>query len=214
VGIVLKRLQTDVVVRHGPGVMLHDVEIDWGWARLSDEERAIVRRHEAVLQADRKAHSVLTAEEVLRRASRELRGRTIRARAADDDRSYYWEAVDGLVHQGREFDETGMCPDELTAADFYAAGVTFVLTPIALPDSMLAFLGGPSLSSVVQTAWRDAGDEFPAGFRTPGGPRRVHPIYLPVDVWADLKDRAKQEERSISYLVQRAVTAAYALQVE
>lgn len=54
------------MVRHGPSVMLHDVEIDWGWAELSDDERAVVRRHEAVLRADRKAHTVLTAEEAQR----------------------------------------------------------------------------------------------------------------------------------------------------
>ena len=38
-------------------------------------------------------------------------------------------------------------------------------------------------------------------------------IYLPVEIWADLHDRAKAEDRSVSYLVQRAVTAAYELPV-
>ena len=35
--------------------LLHDVEIDWGWPQLDDTQRAIARRHEALLQADRKA---------------------------------------------------------------------------------------------------------------------------------------------------------------
>lgn len=200
--------------------LLHDVEIDWGWSQLNETERAIVRRHEALLQADRKAHTVETAEQALLAAARELPGRPIRARAVDDERRYGWHVVDGEVHAGDDFDEAGMFPGELAAADFRAAGVTIVMTPIVFPDSLLQSMQqrgwhhDPSLSALVQSAWQMAADDLPAGFRTPSGPRRVQPIYLPVDIWAELQTRAKAEEHSVSYLVQRAVTAAYELPVE
>jgi hypothetical protein len=200
--------------------LLHDVEIDWGWPQLNLAERAIVRRHEALLQADRKAHTVESAEAALLAAAAELPGRAIRARAVDDERTYCWQVVEGDVYDGEEFDETGMFPGALTAEDFHTAGVTIVLTPVVFPDSMLKSIEergwhyDGSLSTLVQGAWQIAADDLPAGFRTPAGPRRVQPIYLPVDVWAELHHRAKAEERSVSYLVQRAVTAAYELPVE
>lgn len=213
--------------------LLHDVEIDWGWSQLNESERAIVRRHEALLQADRKAHTIDTAEQALLAAARELPGRSIRARAVDDDRTYGWQVVEGEVYDSDDFDEAGMFPGELAAEDFRAAGVRIVMTPIVFPDSMLRAISQPggnpgrsslgaqrgyqqdgSLSSLVQAAWQMAADDLPAGFRTPPGPRRVQPIYLPVDIWADLQARAKAEEHSVSYLVQRAVTAAYELPVE
>jgi hypothetical protein len=199
---------------------LHDVEIDWGWPRLSEAERAIVRRHEALLRADRKAHTVETAEAALLSAAAELPGQLIRARAVDDECTHGWQVVEGDVYPCEEFDDAGMFPGELTAADFHAAGVTIVLTPIVFPDSMLKSIeerGWPTdgaLSTLVQGAWQIAANDLPAGFRTPTGPRRVQPVYLPVDVWASLHDRAKVEDRSVSYLVQRAVTAAYELPVE
>jgi hypothetical protein len=200
--------------------LLHDIEIDWGWPQLDDSERAIVRRHEALLQADRKAHTVATAELALLAAAAELPRRSIRARAVDDERTYCWQVVEGDVYDSEDFDEAGMFPGELTANDFRTAGVTIVLTPVVFPESMLRSIEqrgwhyDGSLSTLVQGAWQIAADDLPAGFRTPGGPRRVQPIYLPVDVWADLHDRAKAEARSVSYLVQRAVTAAYELPVE
>jgi hypothetical protein len=200
--------------------LLHDVEIDWGWPRLDDVERAVARRHEALLQADRKAHTVETAEAALRAAAAELPGRLIRARAVDDERTYCWQVVEGDVYDGEEFDDAGMFPGELTGDDFRIAGVTIVLTPVVFPESMLRSIEqrgwhfDGSLSTLVQGAWQIAADDVPAGFRTPAGPRRVQPIYLPVDVWAELHDRAKAEERTVSYLVQRAVTAAYELPVE
>lgn len=199
--------------------LLHDVEIDWGWPQLSAEERAIVRRHEALLQADRKAHTVASAEAALLAAAREMPGKLIRARAVDDDHRYCWQVVEGDVYPGEDFDEAGMFPGELTADDFRAAGVTIVLTPVVFPDSLLRSIEergwhyDGSLSTLVQGAWQLAADDLPAGFRTPDGPRRMQSIYLPVDIWADLQDRAKAEERSVSYLVQRAVTAAYELPV-
>jgi hypothetical protein len=200
--------------------LLHDIEIDWGWPQLDDSERAIVRRHEALLQADRKAHTVDTAEVALLAAAAELPRRSIRARAVDDERTYCWQVVEGDVYDSEDFDEAGMFPGEVTADDFRTAGVTIVLTPVVFPESMLRSIEqrgwhyDGSLSTLVQGAWQIAADDLPAGFRTPAGPRRVQPIYLPVDVWADLHDRAKAEERSVSYLVQRAVTAAYELPVE
>ncbi len=200
--------------------LLHDVEIDWGWAQLNDEQRAIARRHEARLRADRRSHTVETAEAALLAAASELPGRLIRARAVDDEQQYCWQVVEGDVYDGDEFDEAGMFPGELTAEDFRAAGVTLVMTPVVFPDSMLRSIEqrgwhyDGSLSALVQGAWQIAADDLPAGFRTPEGPRRMQPIYLPVEVWEQLHDRAKAEERSVSYLVQRAVTAAYELPVE
>jgi hypothetical protein len=199
---------------------LHDVEIDWGWPRLSDAERAIARRHEALLQADRQAHTVETAEQALAAAGRDLPGHHLRMRAIDDDTTYSWQVVDGEVFPGHEFDEGGMFPGESTAEDFRAAGVTVVRTPLAFPVSTLREIHDrgwerdASLSTLVQGAWQTAADEVPPGFRMPGGPRRMQSVYLPIDIWADIKDRAKTEERSMSYLVQRAVTAAYELPVE
>ena len=200
--------------------LLHDVEIDWGWPQLNESERAIVRRHEALLQADRKAHTVDSAEAALSAAAAELPGRLIRARAVDDERTYCWQVVEGDVYDGEDFDVAGMFPGALTAEDFRVAGVTNVLTPVVFPESMLRSIEergwhyDGSLSTLVQGAWQIAADDLPTGFRTPAGPRRVQSIYLPVDVWADLHDRAKAEERTVSYLVQRAVTAAYELPVE
>ena len=201
--------------------LLHDVEIDWGWPELSAEERAIVRRHEALLQADRKSHSVETAEAALLAAAADLPGRLIRARAVDDEHTYCWQVVEGEVYTSDDFDEAGMFPEELTADDFRAVGVTIVLTPVVFPDSLLHAIeergwiydSADSLSTLVAGAWQLAADQLPPGFRMPDGPRRTRPLYLPIDVWADLHDRAKAEERSVSYLVQRAVTAAYELPV-
>ncbi|HEY5922096.1 MAG TPA: hypothetical protein VIV11_10520 [Kofleriaceae bacterium] len=200
--------------------LLHDVEIDWGWPQLCAEERAIARRHEALLQADRKAHTIESAEALLLAAAIDLPGRSIRARAVDDERTYGWQVVEGDVYDCEDFDETGMFPDELTADDFKAVGVTLVRTPVAFPDSMLKSIEqrgwnqDSSLSILVQGAWQLAADDVPAGFRSPAGPRRMQSIYLPVEMWAELHDRARAEERSVSYLVQRAVTAAYELPVE
>ena len=97
-----------------------------------------------------------------------------------------------------------------------------MLTPVVFPDAMLHAIeqrgwiydSADSLSTLVAGAWQLAANELPAGFRTPVGPRHIRPLYLPVDIWADLHDRAKAEERSVSYIVQRAVTAAYELPVD
>lgn len=207
---------------HAPRMpsFLHDVEIDWGWYALSSFERLVVRKHEALLQADRKSHTMKTACDALLTAASDLPGRRLRMRAIDDDYTYTWQIADGELCDGGEFDETGMFPDELTAEDFHDAGVTIVLTPIAFPESMLRTIQttvtprADSLSAVVQDAWNAAANETPAGFRMSLGPRRMQSVYLPVEIWADIKDRARTEERSMSYLVQRAVTAAYALPVE
>lgn len=199
--------------------LLHDVELDWGWPHLDAAERLIARRHEALLAADRRAHTIESAHAALLAAARELPGRTIRARAIDDERTYSWCVVDGEIRDADDFDEAGMFAGELTAADFRAAGVTIVSTPIVVPDSLMRSIQerarqrDATLSELVQGAWRRAADELPPGFRVPAGPRRVQSIYLPVEIWADLHARAKAEEHSVSYLVQRALTAAYQLPV-
>ena len=157
---------------------LHDVEIDWGWSKLSGEERLIVRKHEAMLRSDRKAHTVESAEHALAAIAEELPGRFVRMRAVDDEQVHYWQIVDGDVLPGHEFDEAGMFPGELAAEDFHAAGVMMVMTPVAIPDSIMSELTRrPStLSETVQEALRDAADEMPAGFRIPAGPRHMHSI--------------------------------------
>ena len=201
--------------------LLHDVEIDWCWPQLNERERAIARRHEARLRADRTSHTIESVETALAEAARELPGKLIRARAIDDDYQYGWQVVEGEVYTCDDFDESGMFPGELTAEDFRAAGVTIVLTPVALPDSMLRAIeergwiydSADALSTLVAGAWQLAANDLPAGFRPPDGPRRMRPLYLPVEIWADLHERARAEERSVSYLVQRAVTAAYELPV-
>ncbi len=202
--------------------LLHDVELDWGWPQLGAEQRAIARRHEALVRADRTSHTIESVEAALLAAAQELPGVLIRARAVDDAHTYGWQVVEGDVYDCDEFDETGMFPGELTVDDFRAAGVTTVLTPVAFPDSMLHAIeqrgwiydSADSLSTLVAGAWQLAGDQLPAGFRTPPGPRHMRPVYLPVELWAELHDRARAEERSVSYLVQRAVTAAYELPIE
>src|SRR5262245_20176044 len=213
--------------------LLHDVELDWRWPSLTEVQREIARRHEALLRADRQGHSVESVEAALLAAAAELPGVLIRARAVDDQQHYGWQvvypadedesrALGAEIYPCDEFDEAGMFPGELTVDDFRAAGVTSVLTPVAFPDSMLRAIeqrgwiydSADSLSTLVAGAWQLAADDLPAGFRTPEGPRRVQSIYLPVEIWAELHDRAKAEERTVSYLVQRAVTAAYELPVE
>jgi hypothetical protein len=195
--------------------MLHDVEIDWGWRALDGDERAIALRYEARLQADRRAHTTESVEAMLDQVARELPNKLVRARAVDDERRYGWQIVEGDVYPCDEFDENGMFPGELTAENFHAVGVTSVVTPLAFPESMLREIKdrGP-LSALVQGAWHVAADELPAGFRAPSGPSRMQTIPLPVELWAQIKDRAKAEQRTMSYLVQRAVTAAYALSVD
>jgi hypothetical protein len=137
---------------------LHDVEIDWCWYLLGDDERAIARKHEALLQSDRQAHTVESAQLALAAAARDLPGRLLRMRAIDDNHTYYWQVIEGEVYPGHEFEEAGMYPGELSAEDFHAAGVTIVATPIAIPDAMVAEIAAraTTLSEVVQDA-RGAG---------------------------------------------------------
>ena len=189
--------------------MLHDVEVDWGWPSLGPDARAVVRRYEAKLKAERTAHTLESVEQVLEAAARALPGQLIRARAIDDERIYAWQVVEGEVYPGDEFDETGMFPPEqLTADDFRAAGVERVLTPLAIPDAMLAAIGG-DLAELVPLAWHVA--RVLPGYRTPNGPRRMHLVPLPVELWAAIKLRAYAERRTMSFVVQRALAAAFEL---
>ena len=125
------------MVHAPPMATLHDVEIDWGWPELSGRERLVVRMHEAVRQANRTSHTIETAERALIAAAADLPGRSLRMRAVDDELLHHWQIVEGELFEGGDFDEDGMFPGELTAADFRAAGVTFVRTPLAFPESML-----------------------------------------------------------------------------
>jgi len=188
--------------------MLHDVEIDWGWPKLDPNARAIARRYEAKLRAERTAHTLESVEQVLEAAARALPGYLIRARAIDDERLYAWQVVEGEVYPGDDFDETGMFPHELTADDFRAAGVQRVLTPLAIPDAFREALPG-DLAELVALAW--ANTTALPGFRTPAGSRRMHLVPLPIDLWAAIKLRAHAERRTMSFVVQRALAAAFEL---
>ena len=196
--------------------MLHDVEVDWGWGKLDAAARAIARRHEASLKADRTQLTLDSVERVLAAAARELPGIAIRARAVDDERVYTWQIVDGDLYPGGEFDDTGMFPGELCADDFRAAGIDRVVTPIVCPDAIVHALearGPAPLSMLVQSAWQVAADALPAGFRMPDGPRHMQAVSLPVELWAQIKQRASSEGRTMSYVVQRVLAAAYELAI-
>jgi hypothetical protein len=196
--------------------MLHDVEVDWGWPKLDAAGRVIARRHEARLKADRTALTLETVERILEAAARELPGKAIRARGVDDDGIYTWQVVEGDLYPGGDFDDTGMFPGELTAEDFRAAGVDKVVTPLVCPDAIVQALearGPAPLSTLVQSAWQVASEALPVGFRMPEGPRHMQTVALPVDLWAQIKQRASSEGRTMSYVVQRALAAAYELAV-
>lgn len=200
---------------------LHDFTIDWGWPRLSEPERGVVRRHEARAQADPHAHTLATLREALAAASRELPGRAIRARAADEQGEHALMARDARCadDHAASFDEGGRFPEPLTAADYRAAGVEQLCVGLFWPEGMLSAIAAQaarlhrSLSWVVEQAWVVAktAAAVPAG--SPAlprdGDRRRQSIHLPIDIYAELADVAAREERSMSVVVQRALTAAW-----
>src|SRR6185503_6631518 len=104
---------------------LQQFEIDWSWPRLSESERAVVRRHEARAQAEPGQQTLATLSEALAAASRELAGRELRALAADADGQHALVARDGACARASQvfFDQDGTFPDPLTAADFRAVGI-------------------------------------------------------------------------------------------
>jgi uncharacterized small protein (TIGR04563 family) len=198
---------------------LEQIEIDWGWPRLSEPERGVARRHEALLQADPTTHTLETLREALAAASAELRGRDVRARAADDGGEYALAARDGKCVEVDDdaFDPEGAFPDRLTPDDYRAAGVTKLYVTLFWTQGLLDAVAKEarrldrSLSWLVQKAWTlaksapaGAGVELPRD-----GARRRQSVYLPIDIYAELSDAAAREDSSMSMLVRRALCAAW-----
>jgi uncharacterized small protein (TIGR04563 family) len=197
-------------------------EIDWGWPRLSETERAVVRRFEARTQADPGAETLTTLREVLANASSELPGRDLRARAEVGGGEYAWAARDGRCTEGdpETFDAAGVFPDPLTPDDFRAAGVKQLAVALFWPEGMLQALTAQatrldaSLSFVVQKAWALAASAPSPGSGTGptlprDGARRKQTITLPLTLYTELVERAAREDSSMSFVVQRVLAQAW-----
>lgn len=196
-------------------------EIDWGWPRLSEAERAVVRRHEARAQADPGTHTLATLKEALAAASRELPGREIRSRVEDENGEYALVAREGRCSDADDdaFDEEGKFPDLLTADDYRAAGIDKVYVGLYWPEGMLRAIKAEasrldrSLSWVVQKAWVLARGKASAATGDSGlprdGDRRKQSMYLPIGIYAEVAELAAREDRSMSFVVQRALTTAW-----
>src|SRR5262245_26966926 len=100
-------------------VYLHYCEIDWGWQALSESERVVVRRYEALVQANRE-HTLQSFSALLATASRELPDRLLRARASDAYGDYTLVAHQGHCAEAdaSSFDGAGVFPEVLTPDDF------------------------------------------------------------------------------------------------
>jgi uncharacterized small protein (TIGR04563 family) len=200
---------------------LRRFDIDWGWPRLSEAERAVVRRHEARAHAEPGTHTLVTLKEALAAASRELPGREIRSRAMDEYGEYALVAREGRCSDAEPgaFDEGGEFSGPLSADDYRAAGVKTLYVSLFWPESMLRVLQEQahrldrSLSWVVQKALAvsGAGTSAPTedGALPRVGARCKQSVYLPIEIWAELHERADREDRSMSSLVQQALAGAW-----
>jgi len=201
---------------------LQQFEIDWSWPRLSESEREVALRHEAHAQAGTGQQTLATLAQVLAAASRELAGRELRALAADTDGQHVLIARDGSCAPAPDasFNPEGKLPQPLTAADFRAVGIAKLYVTLSWPENMLLALKERasrlecSLSWLVEHAW--AASRQGATALTMGeealvsdGPRRWQSVYLSVDTYEELTTLASKERRSISFLVQRALVAAW-----
>lgn len=202
-------------------IYLEHFAIDWGWPQLSEAERVVVRQHEARAMADPGSHTRTTLEEALVRASRELPGRVIRAQAEEADEAFVLVARDGTCGAGDQatFDPEGAFPEILTAADYVAAGVDRIRVGLFWPRAMLDAMFDQarrldhSLSWVVEQAWALAGTVRDDA-RDPAGPPRDgarvrQSVFLAVEVYAAITETAVREDRSMSWVVQRAVARAW-----
>ena len=202
-------------------IYLEHFAIDWGWPRLTESERAVVRQHEARAMADPASHTRTTLAEALVKASRELPGRVIRAQAEEEDAAFVIVARDGTCADEADagFDPDGAFPEVLTAADYMAAGVDRIRVGLFWPGAMLDALFAQakrldhSLSWVIEQAWMIA-EATPDGARDASGPPRDGPrvrqsVYLAVEVYAGLTETAVREDRSMSWVIQRAVARAW-----
>jgi len=133
------------------------VWIDWSWPHLDDRERALARRHEALLQSDPHSNTYQSLFDLLTAASRDLPTRTLRARyetTANNDTAADTDDDDSddpplilkvlSAHDGRcqdadpsTFDESGQFEGSLTPDDYREAGVTRVAVTLFWRESAL-----------------------------------------------------------------------------
>ena len=194
------------------------LEIDWSWPQLTEAERAVVRRHEARVEADPRTHSLTTFKEAMAAASRELPSREIRCRVTDEYGVYLFAVRAGRCVSSEAFDEGGKLSEPLTTDDYRAAGVQELSVVLFWPEAMIQSLNelasrlDYSLSRLVQKAWlvgngalsETTNDELPRD----GAPRKQS-IYLPIEIYEELRDTATRENRSMSFIVQRALGNAW-----
>jgi uncharacterized small protein (TIGR04563 family) len=200
---------------------LRRVEIDWSWPQLTLTERAVVRRHEARANADPGTHTYATLKAALAAASRELPGREIRSRARDDGGEYLLVAREGRCFDSddRSFDEEGAFRETLSAEDYRAAGVEKIYVALYWPEEMLRALQAQairldrSISSLVQNAWivgASSSDDPAAGGGLPrDGKAHKRSVYLPIGIYAEVAEIAAREDRSMSWVMRRALARAW-----
>lgn len=145
----------------------------------------------------------------------------VRAQAEDDCGRHVLVARAGQCSKSDDdsFDPEGKFPDLLTAGDFRAAGVEKLDVGLFWPGEMLraiqeeAFRLDRSLSWVVQKAWVLAKKPSAASGKDPGlpmgGARQRQSIYLPIEIYAELSEIAACEDRSMSFVIQRALSTAW-----
>ncbi len=195
--------------------------IDWSWPSLNDAEQGTVRLFEARHQADPGTHTLDTFKAALASVSSKLPGRTLRARAQDEHGSYELVASAGAaeVSESAGFDDSGVFKEALSPDDFRAAGVEKLWVGLYFPAPMLAAVKGEatradkSLSFVVQTALR-AGFGLPADapthdFGSANSDKRKQSVYLPLDLYTELRGRADREDRSLSWVAQSAIARGW-----
>lgn len=198
-------------------------DIDWSWKELSASEQAIVRRHEALARADPTTHTLETLKQALAAASSDLPQRQIRAVAEDEHGAHALEASHGQCTEskGAAFNPAGRFPGDLKPSDYIAAGVRQLRVALYWPEGSLTAMEeqahrlDASLSWLVQRALIAAkapGTAPVAAGQFPrDGGRRKQGVYLPIEMYAELVETADREDRSMSSLVQAAMSSAWPL---
>lgn len=205
------------------------LEIDWNWPCLSEEERLVVRKYEAGLQADPRSLTVARLRKVLAEASQELSGREIRSRAEDEYGKYNLKVFDGeCTDAGSDsFNSDGRFPEPITPDDYRSAGVKKLTVSLYFSESILREIQAEahrldrSLSWIMQKAWEvskscstaqadgnERCSESGPIFVAAGRPQR-QTFYLPVDFYEELLTIAADEDCSMSKVMQRALVAAW-----
>jgi uncharacterized small protein (TIGR04563 family) len=144
----------------------------------------------------------------------------VRARAQDEHGKHGLLARDGQCAgaSADTLDEAGKFPGPLNAADYLAAGVKQLCVGLFWPEGMLRAMEtqavrlNRSLSWLVQKAWvlGQAPSAGPGDLGLPrDGDRRRQSIELPIEIYAELADLADREDRSMSFLAQRALLRAW-----